>query len=274
MKILCPVDFSKAANNAVEYAARFAKATGSEIQLAHVSVAPSLGEIILSGFDEKDTFQESSEKLEDYCKEVEESFQVTCSAIIQNEDESLEGDLANYIDSNHFDLAIMGTNSAEYANQIYFGTHTYNLIRKSNTPVLIVPEECSFVPLRYVVFATDFKIFSESSITEMLGLIAPFEPGLDILNVGESLDNPQSDQELEAIQTLVRNNWKIGDMSFHSVTDEGAAEGIDGYMKKRKRDLLTLTTRKYSIIESLFRESVTKKLSFIAEYPILVLSRE
>ncbi|MFZ6053335.1 universal stress protein [Halocola ammonii] len=272
MKILCPVDFSKAANNAMEYAAKFARATNSEVQLVHVSLAPNIGELILSAFDDKDSFQKAFERLERYCDEVENTFKISCSAVIQNEDLSLETDLANYADSNNFDLVIMGTNSAEYANQLYFGTHTYNLIRRSSTPVLIVPEESEFIPLRHAVFATDFKNFREASIDKMLDLIAPFEPGLDILNVGESLQNPESVAEYEAIQTLVNNKWRIGDMSFHSVVSGSAAEGIDQYMRKRDRDLLVLTTKKYSLIERLFRESVTKKLSFLADYPILVLT--
>ncbi|HKR07225.1 MAG TPA: universal stress protein, partial [Bacteroidia bacterium] len=80
-KILCPTDFSKAANNAVEYASKLASKTGAQITLTHVMSLPEIYDNfstpgLLINLDIKRN--EVEEKLKNYANQVSTEFHVPC----------------------------------------------------------------------------------------------------------------------------------------------------------------------------------------------------
>src|SRR6188768_283506 len=78
-KILCPTDFSDAANSGVMYAAKFAKATGSTLALYHVHSAFDLStRVVLGG--RAASFKSLGDQLEKQSREVSRIFKISCYA--------------------------------------------------------------------------------------------------------------------------------------------------------------------------------------------------
>lgn len=264
MNILCPVDFSDAATHALDYAARFAQNKGAALTLLQI-VKP-----------QKDQSQtelrvaEAEKKLLSYCKLVKEEFKIRCQASAKVHSSSLENSLAQEIAEGQDDLIIMGTNGADDLNQFYFGSHSYKMLRHTTIPLLIVPEECNFKKPKHIVYALDYEKDDVKALQMLYQLTEIYKPHIVILHVGN--DSPSRNEEISLIlkkQMPAKISSHIH-FDFKSLGTEDIADEIDQYMRDTDSDLLVLLHRSYNFIEKLFHQSMTKKLSFIADYPILV----
>ena len=167
----------------------------------------------------------------------------------------------------------MGTNGADDINQFYFGTHTYHIIQGTNCPVLMVPENCIYQKAENIVYATDYTKEDISAIRQMAMLTLQLNPKLTLLHISEKVSEV-SDEVYRSFKHLFEDEPDICCTCFERVINEDVPAAIHSYMKAHDNSLLVLLGRKHSVLENIFRKSVTKELSFIASYPMLVMMTE
>src|SRR6185312_9854369 len=139
-KIICPTDFSEEANNAVEYAAKLAQVFTTKLLLLNVHQLPlvssvALGEGISSSARESSAI--AAERLKDTCNEVNKMFKVSADYEVDITTKSLSNALSAHGEDNT--LIVMGTGGVHTLTEFFFGTNTYNVIKKAKCPVLFVP---------------------------------------------------------------------------------------------------------------------------------------
>ncbi len=270
-KIICPIDFSETANNAIEYAAKLAPYLEAELVLFHVISEPSLQDIsnINSGIaPEHEKENEAKERLEKYVAMIKETFSVSCEVVVHPYVSDVDKAIVKETATNLYDLAVMGTNGVSDIGQLFLGTHTNHVVGKTSCPVLVVPDGCSFKELNQIVYASNYKTEDVSIIQDLVNLTAAFNPEITVLHV----DKKQSEVNEEVmllIQDLYSDKLK-GEIEFVQVVADDVVMAIDDYMDDNKGDLLVLLTHQYSWIENIFRTSVAKKINLVADYPILI----
>src|SRR5688572_5503695 len=79
-KIICPIDFSEAAMNAVEYAAQIAQKFSGRLFL--LNVHPLLASELVAGSADalRETASDTRKKLNTICSDTNRTFQVACEA--------------------------------------------------------------------------------------------------------------------------------------------------------------------------------------------------
>lgn len=274
-RIICPIDFSEAANNAVEFSANLAAGFKGELTLLHIVPKMALQDVsnknsdLLSTIVERE--KEADAKLQTYCSMVEEQYQVTCKTKIKTYNAGLEKALAIEMDEEDYELIVMGTSGADDFNQLFFGTHTYHVIRKTTIPLLLIPKGCSFEGLRRVVYASDYNHEDVQTLEKILRITNVFNSTIDFLHVS-SHDTPKSEEIFQLFKDLYQDRLALSEdkITFQRVVDKDVARAIDQYMEASKSDLLVLQAEHRNLVQRLFHESVTKKLSLVAGYPVLV----
>lgn len=266
-KILCPTDFSDAAHNAIAYAAKFAQVTGAELVLFNVQslfdVVP--GRLLSSHYDPIEIIRGD---LEAQALEVAQQFKISCYSEVQVSGTALSTVISRK--AKDFNLIIMGSNGPDDLYQFFAGSNAYNVIRKSEIPILIIPDAVNYSPIENMVYAFDYLEEGTPPLAQLISLLTPFHARLHILQVLEWYTSEQ-EEELQQQESLIRYVIPDGlQVVFDSVHSGDIGEGIQNYMNKHSSDVLALSTRDYSFIQRLFHHSITKEVSGMADYPVFV----
>ena len=270
-RIVCPIDFSEASNSAVEYAANLVKHLDAELILLHViheykfKTTASVSSVL----PVEARIKTARERLAEYQKMVKDEFDISCSLEVKANTSSVSTALRKEIEGEGYDLIVMGTNGADDLKQFLFGSHTYNVIRKISKPLLLVPDGYAYSDPRKVVYASDYNKEDVHVLSNVLNLTEGFGSEVTLLHFSEYPTQSSEDIFLQ-FEDIYKDYLKNDKIKFERIVSKEEAQGIDHYMHKNNADLLTLTTHKYSFFEKLFHESITRKLAFIANYPILI----
>jgi nucleotide-binding universal stress UspA family protein len=265
-KILCPVDFSNAAQNAIAYAAKLSKATGAILKL--VNVQPS--HAVISEYDNELAVEAISERLEELGEDARRFLKISCETeVIQSP--SLLSD-AIVRSSAGSDLIVMGTHGVESLMEFFRGSNTYHAIRRSKVPVMLIPEDCIYSEIKNVVYAYDYLGERKLPIRQVQSFVKNLSCELIVLQVNEEAVSEEVNEEMKELQYIISEDWKDESTSirFDSIRSSEIAPALNSYINRNESDVLALCTSHRNFIEDMFHKSVIKTISEIANYPVLV----
>lgn len=270
-KILCPVDGSSAADNAVIYSAKLAKKFGARLELFNVQVLADLtpADAVLG----KDyNSQAAASRLEQKALEVKQVFKVDCEAKVATGLFSLNSAIRE--EALDFDLVVMGTQGEDDLNKRLFGSHTYKFIRSSSVPILLIPNGCGYSEISRIAYAFDYWNEHETPMTHVVQLAKSLSSELCVLQVMEQRFTRHAEMQLERtqqhIQSLYADEVKITFDALYSYTP---SEGIQVFMNAGRADVMALCSRYGKFFTSVFDHSLTRSISRNASYPVYIFHR-
>jgi nucleotide-binding universal stress UspA family protein len=267
-KILCPVDFSEAAKNGMEYAARLAKALQANLTLLYVrtSIWP---EAVQLEREVKKSNETIAEWLSLFVNEVHKEFGVHCQYEIRQTTDTFEEAVAAQASS--YDLLVMGTNGADDSYQYIFGSNTFHVIERSKCPMVVVPEGVSYRSISLMVYAYDPETNPIFLIEQLKKLAIPLGTEIRVLHIAEKEPSSETNRKMEILQDAVKaREPKNISWSFDFQYSHEVSWALDRYMKENKGDILALSFHHRSLMEKLIKENVVKQISMTAEYPVFV----
>ncbi len=267
-KILCPTDFSETANNAISYAAAFAKQTEAEVTLFNVQslFALSPGEMMN---ENPPTLEWAKEMLNNQAEEVTRTFHVPCHVQVRISDDSLATLMADY--AADYDLIIMGSNGPDNLGQFFFGTNTYKVFRQSGIPLIIIPESIRFSSMKRIVLAYDMLHHGVPPLEGFNSWMQPLHPQLCFIQLSDRKLKKEEEEKLQHIENDLRNKVaQLDRVTVEVVVSNDYAHDLQQCMLRFDADLLVIFAHSYTLMETLFHKSLAKKLFHDSMYPILV----
>ncbi|MGV3763884.1 universal stress protein [Parapedobacter sp.] len=262
--ILVPTDFSENAFVAAAYACALANASKQKVRLLHVYIA------LYSGFGEdgnsvkqiKLAETESTTAMKNLLESLTSQFPG-----IDIEGECVKGFMIDVVTDklkrNEHSLVVMGTKGATNITESILGSTTFEVIKKSPVPVLVVPIDTPDFSFRRVGFFTaydDHELDALMALQQAINL----KPHLSMLHFYTE-DEARPEKELARWQRKVEAafpHWAVSckamlveKVDINAVTQEAKADGLD---------LLVFARPHKSFFEKIFRPSLTKA---IANYP-------
>ncbi len=263
-KILVPTDFSPNAENALAYATDFANKCGGQVTLLHTYRLHSSAGMLLSV--EKFIEEDARKEMDALIRRLEPKLRGEAGVegrVIRGDPVPIISDMA---DKSGYSLVIMGTQGATGLKEVFIGSTTNGVLRNTNTPVLAIPNNFAFRPIRKIVFAVDAAGISHPGVISMLVQLAKkcrakvyvFHQGLG--EIDDGID-PSIDIYLDEVEH-----------SFHYELDEASInEGINSFVADYNADLLCMVRRRRSFLDEVFHVSVTTREVFNSPVPLLVL---
>src|ERR1035437_6060072 len=186
MRILCPTDFSSAATNGIEYAAKLSQKMNASLVLLNVQRLYYHEGITMFAGGEFESVHEakiSSKMLDDICNDINKMFKVSCSHQVI----STMGRYANAIadEANEYNLTVIGTNGVDNTYEFYFGSHSFHVAKNTYSPTLIVPLKCSYKEINNVVFASDYNKGEDLLLQQLKEFTGTFKPKLHVLHISK-----------------------------------------------------------------------------------------
>ncbi|REG96084.1 universal stress protein [Flavobacterium aquicola] len=275
-KILFPTDFSEVANNAFIHALEFAKIVNGELVLLHTFELP----IVESSFTpdnyytlfdsmqlaQYDMFKGQIPKLREIAhKQHLESIRLNHKI--------MEGDLIysikKAIREEHIDFVVMGTAGATGWEAFFMGSNTGAVLTAVDVPVLSVPVETEYIPIKTIGFTTRFRDKDKGALKQVLKIAKKSNAVVKCLYV----KTEKSDVTEETISQW-RKEFELESVEFIITNSDYVKETILDFVSHKNIDMLAMVTHKRNFFSELFQPSLTQKFSNISPVPVLALHEE
>lgn len=267
-KILCPIDFSEASKNGMEYAANLAKVLKAKLTLLYVrtSIWPEAIQLERELNESNEAIQS---RLSLFAIEVQKEFDIPCDYLIEQTTDTFEEAIAAR--SIYYDLVVMGTNGADTFYQYVYGSNSFHVIENSKCPVLMVPEGCSYRPINVMIYGYDPDTNPVFLIEQLKKMALPLNAEVRLLHIAEEKPSAETKRKMEILQDVIKDREsKQISWSFDFEYSNEVSWALDQYFKIHNGDILALSFHQRSLFEKLFKENVVKQISMVANYPVFV----
>jgi len=273
--ILIPTDFSRNAWHAITYALLFFKDETCNFYLLHtyspsfyrmdymmggpeVSAIPDVGvDISLMGLETT---------LSDVKKEFPNPRHRFESLSSFN---TLTDEVRELSRRKGIDLIVMGTKGASGAKQLFLGSNTVFVIRKAEVPVLAVPEDVPYHPVRTILFPSDYlSRYKPEELEPVLHIARMHQSRFILLHVTENsgLTDAQKDNKAHLERCLEELDYETVEESGEMMPD-----AILKYTEEHPIDLLVMMNRRHSFLERLLVRQNVDQIGFHVKVPFLVV---
>jgi len=171
------------------------------------------------------------------------------------------------LSENFYDLVVIGCVGETALENFLLGSHAYEIVKKIETAILIVPKSTRFRKPDKIVMATDLKdIMHDESIDPLRNILHHYNASLLFVNVL----NSESENRLQSEAKLIEHFPGV-DVNFNFVENQDVCNGILNFMDDNHADIVTIIRRKVGVIERLLHPSITKKMVLQPEHPMLII---
>lgn len=280
-RILCPTDFSSTSTKAVDYAVYIAQHAGAHLSLVHVLHLPIIdtSETALVASELLgEQLQDAAERLKALCSQLEERHGAnrnggfTCDYILK---EALLTDLASELTAHGgYDLIVMGTTGLDNTmEELLIGSNTEAMIEEVKCPVLSIPASAPPPALEKIIYATDYSAEDLYALKQVVQLGSFFGSHIDVVHVVKPKAK-NTTGESEHFWGELQQQFPGVPLSFHEITNKHRDDGLKNYLKKTGGEVLAIVRRRKGFLKELFSRSLTERMTYQAEVPLLVLHGE
>lgn len=275
-KILVPVDYSKGADNALNFAIEIARKTNAGIMLMHVFDTPVLyPEVPLSAveMDFSMIYNAALKQLKEYHEKISVAApEIRFELVLQHglaSSRIIETALEKKVD-----LVVMCSSGKGAMERLIMGSNTLRVIKKAPCLVLVIPPVAKFEGFSSIVYATDLETDNLKHIKRVLPLANMFDSEILFLNVDATYTTKATEEIIHEAEQRIRKYFPYSNMSVHLSKEISVAKGISQFMKKTKSHCLAVYTRRKNILDSILEPHIAEDLAIHASAPLLVIHKK
>jgi nucleotide-binding universal stress UspA family protein len=166
-------------------------------------------------------------------------------------------------------IIIMGTRGVTGIGELFFGTMTASTIKHVKSPVICVPNTAHLMSPKNIMLSIDKEgLTSRAEIQPLLDLAETWGSEIKIVNIdeGEEVLIEESKKRIVMDHHLSNNKH-----SYHSIPGSFKEDELTSFAKASKIDLMALIKRDKGFWRNFFHNSLSKRMSFYSEIPLLIL---
>lgn len=263
-KILVPTDFSPNADKALNFAVQIAKVSGAEILLIHA----------VETLVDDDDFKKMKDKLEVFAQSISSAELVKTGTRVFSD--SSVNSIVNAVHENKPDLVVMGTNGSSGLKEVIYGSRTAAVIGRSPVPVLAIPLLAEWKAPKKILLAVNNFTMPDKLLSPVITLAKYYGSSLQVTVFTDTNDDyvedfNQHEQKIADFRDGLKERYP--DTEIHAVHLAGRhfRESLQAWVDKENIDMLVMLTHRRTLIGSIFNSSMTKKMSYHTNIPLLAI---
>tara|TARA_R110002167_G_scaffold62844_1_gene177341 strand:+ start:49 stop:888 length:840 start_codon:yes stop_codon:yes gene_type:complete len=271
-RILCPTDFSKNAQNAIEYAVKLFKNETCVFYILNTyNAEPYTMELAIA------------RDLEEFRKKSISGLRVILEWLSHDDNSrnhefhvvsecgNLLDIIKTMVDKQDIEMVVMGTQGATNSRIEIFGSQTVLAMEEiRNCPVLAIPSKTIYKEIKEIVFPTDYRTTFKRREFQYLVDIAKMSNSsivvLNVVNKNESLDEDQVNNK-----NLLKDYFEDLDYSFHTLKNKDVQAAINSFIESRGSDMVSFINRRHSFFGMILSRPMVKNLNYHTGIPVLAL---
>lgn len=287
-RILVPVDFSEYSLKACRIAFNTAKEINAKVKILHVYFNPyyptalPMAEIFAYQAKEEGAFQNIIDKvradIKKLCNIIDEKIAsgefppINYSYVLR---EGLpEEEIVSFSKEYKPSLIVMGTRGKDQKDIDLIGSVTAEVIEMTKIPLLAIPENTDFYDIsqiKHVAFLTNFSQRDLKSFDSMMQFLSKYKIKVHLVHFSSKKSDKWDEIKLEGIKAYFKKKYPDVDSDYTIIDNVDLIKEVDAFVKKMEIDMIGLTTAKRNIFSRMFIPSVSRKMLFYSDTPILVL---
>jgi|GEM_PF-2071866 len=261
--ILVPIDFSKNAHNALNFAIGMADKKTAQLLLLHVCQQKE-------GNTTRATKQKKN-RLEDLCDSINKLQKVQCSTQLE------EGIVTDCIEKTttekKIDWLVMGTKGAKGVKEIYFGSNAKRASQKAHCPVIIVPKKAQYKGIHNIAFYCSYYDvdISLSTLMQIIELAQFYTAHIYVFQINDEECTVQEEKKLfENFKKKVKSATKFKNIEFHLINGNDDEARLERILHETSSDLLVISANNRLMMEKIFGEKTKNKAINRRQIPLAV----
>lgn len=281
-KILVATDFSPAALNAAEYAVGLAEVMEAQIALCTVLPLP-LPTLTPAGIDYP--LADHQHMLDDALERLRVlraklgfpavgpgDTSMLSPGDLKVEVGSAEAQIKLLMQNGTYEMVVLGHLDQGGIRRFLIGSTGAGLISADVGPLLLVPKNARFHPLKKLFFATDLLESDIPVLRKLADLAALTNADLHIVHVVENSGEKNNESEkISRFLEKVRENISYKRIHFQNVYNSSAENGLDWLLEHVTVDILAVVHRRHSYLETLFFGSHSQRIAKHTSIPLLII---
>lgn len=269
-KIKLLTDFSEISENATDYAFLIAEKTKLEVEVTHIINTPL--DWIKLNLEQEKLYPETQSEINIAKNNLHSLIQkFEQKGITAHQDLIFNVGVENipkYIAGDQDSLLIMGTHGASGIKEYALGSNAQKVIRKADSPVLVVKRKPEQEDISKIVLASMFDENQHQAFKK-------FHLFSNILKLKYALlyiNTPYNFKETPDIDNLLSNFCKLEHVEdcqsfiYNALNEE---RGLKGFMENKEFDILAMATEGRSSLAQLFSPSLTERIINHLDIPVL-----
>ena len=269
-KILIPTDFSKCANNAVDFGLEIAKKSKAEIHFIHIQRTPVDWKKLRK--EQEKNFPETlheiglakGELTKLKSKGKKAGIKTTTTLVFNNHD------ISTVLRDYENDFIIIGSHGTKGFKEL-IGSNTQKVVRQLSSPILVVKEKPKNLKFKDIVFASNFEKGVHQPFHKVIEFADLMEAQIHLLYVNMPFQFEESDQ-IEFVMQNFLEKCPRGTCSINIYNALNEERGIQKFAEKVNADLIALTTHGKTGFIKMISPSITESLVNHSNVPILSIN--
>lgn len=274
-KILFPTDFSETAENAFIYALKLADRMKATITTLHCYEMPNLKNAHLPYSIQEVYDSINLEEFENYRDSIPQLHDIAAKNGLDHVPVNhalIEGDTVaatiRFARKEEADLIVMGTTGASGLREIFLGSVAAEVMENAPCPVLAVPVNANFDGhLDKIAITTSFQEDEKDALQWLMNWSKSFKP--DIYCVHIDLKHTEDiSHHMDIFKKEFAGKPKL---HFEVIDSTNMEASLANFLDNEQIDVLTMVIHQRNFFKELFSYSITKKMSYHLDQPILAI---
>jgi len=275
-KILVLTDFSESSFNAARYAASLTKQIGASVLTLYHSydyVPVATTPFALIPPEQAHSEKESYVKLGKLKESLEQLVAEDTVIELISDCRTLISAVNTITEQQQIALLVMGMDGKGEIEKVITGSNTITIANECRIPLLVVPYQAKFNPIKNILFACDLKNVTKTvPVYPINVLVEAIKAQFSILFVNKTDEKTHSGAatELENLHQI----WNEHDVKYYYTDHEKIENAIIDFADEHQMDLLITVPKEYGFFERIFHRSLTRNLAYRTHIPLLVFKEE
>ena len=278
--LLFSTDFSDNAKHAAEYGYSLAKQIKANIVLCNAVTVPAempQAGVVVWPMEESEVLLDDStnelQRLKAHLEQNDHSISFRPAVSYANGAGTLTDVIEHITANRQVDLVVMGTHASDSLSTFLLGDHSKKMIDSTTQPLLLIPPEAAFAPIKKIAFATDFKQLEVdmAAIYTLIPIARALNAEILLTNVYDEKNHSHEFQHLINSFLLELSNKADYPHIYYRLIKNGRTEtGLDWLCEHGHVDILAMVHHSHNFLYNILAGSYTKKMADHIPIPLLV----
>ena len=260
--IIVATDFSDIANNAVNYAAHFARDLKHKLVLFHLhKLSTHEANALINTVDINQMVSKKRATYEKYATDLSAEFSIQVAMEICTGD--FLDELKMIVDKYSGDMLVLGMPPKSFEQDL-LGNTTTEAIYKFKFPILSVPATAQYKGIKRILFACDLnKEIQDTVLVQVQEYALALNAEVEVFYVGDAV---------KKVKERARVEKSLVDIIYHYKNEPSSDSVIEAILKEAnifKADVLIMIPYKYGFWESVVHISKTRAVASNGVIPLL-----
>ena len=273
-KIMFATDLSDNSQQVFPYAIQLAKDYNAWINLVFIyeTAVYKLPHTEYTEAQEKLELASANNRLERMYEEHvgEDNAKTRVSFKIVKDLDTVQG-ILNTIKKDKPDLLMLSTFGDNVGKELFSGKLIRSLVSQCPIPVMAIPMQAKYSPPSKLLYATNFYDNDIMALKNLIALLAPFEPRIDIVHISRDWD-AEKEADSKHFWDRVQEEVRYGRLQWRVVLGDNVYLGLNKYIFDHEPDFVVLTDKDNGLWYDMFHIDLINRVEFNSYIPVLTFN--